>query len=136
MNRLSPIRTFGPAEGEQSFDLQEIISFVWRRWKSIASIVGATLLVGAVYLVKETPLYTASAQVLLEPRKEKAAGAEAILSEVNLDIAMLESQLAIIRSTVFLKRVAEKARLVSDPEFGSELRNARKRPKRDPSRLT
>ena len=120
MNRVSPIRTFDTTEGEQSFDLQEIISFVWRRWKSIASIVGATLLVGAVHLVKETPLYTATAQVLLEPQKEKAAGTEAILSEVNLlDFAMLESQLAIIRSTVFLKRVAEKARLLSDPEFGS-----------------
>ena len=32
---------------------------------------------------------------------------------------MIESQMAIIRSTVFLRRVVEKEHLVSDPEFGS-----------------
>ena len=119
MNRLSPIKTFSPTEGEQGFDLRQTISFAWRQWKFITVIVGTTLLVAAVYLVKQTPRYTASALVLLEPRKEKAAGAEAILSDVNLDYAMIESQLAIIRSTAFLQRVVEKARLVSDPEFGS-----------------
>ena len=37
----------------------------------------------------------------------------------RLDYAMIESQMAIIRSTVFLRRVVEKEHLVSDPEFGS-----------------
>jgi succinoglycan biosynthesis transport protein ExoP len=69
--------------------------------------------------LKETPRYTANTQVLLEPQKEKAAGAETVLSDANLDYATVENQLAIIRSTVFLRRVVEKERLVSDPEFGS-----------------
>src|SRR5262249_1854052 len=46
-------------------------------------------------------------------------GAEAILTDVNLDFAMVESQMAIIRSSVFLRRVVEKEQLVSDPEFGT-----------------
>src|SRR5262249_25386442 len=45
---------------------------------------------------------------------EKAAGPEAILTDVNLDFAMIESQMAIIRSSVFLRRVVEKENLAAD----------------------
>ena len=75
--------------------------------------------IGYVYTLRQIPLYTATAQVLLDPRKEKVAGQDAILNDSYLDYATIESQMAIIRSTVFLKRVVEKERLVSDPEFGS-----------------
>ncbi len=119
LNQLSPTSTLDITEGEPSFDLREVISFAWRQWKFVASIVSVTLVIAAVYVLKETPHYTASAQVLLEPQREKAAGTAAILSDDNLDYATVENQLAIIRSTVFLRRVVETERLVSDPEFGS-----------------
>ena len=119
LQRFSPTSALQTTEGEHGFDLREILNFLWRQWKFIAAIAGATLLVAAVLLARETPRYTASAQVLLDPRKEKVAGNEAILSDVNLDFAVIESQMAIIRSTVFMRRVVEKEGLVSDPEFGS-----------------
>lgn len=120
LNRLSPSASLDMTEGEQGFDLREILSFAWRQWKFIASIVCVTLVLAALYLLKETPRYTANALVLLEGRQEKAAGAEAILSDINLrDLGVVESQMAIIRSTVFLGRVVEKERLISDPEFGT-----------------
>jgi exopolysaccharide transport family protein len=103
----------------QGFDLREILNFLWRQWKFIGSIVGVALLVAIVSLARETPRYTASTQILLDPQKQKAAGADAVLSDVNLDFANIENQMAIIRSTTFLRRVVEKERLVSDPEFGS-----------------
>jgi succinoglycan biosynthesis transport protein ExoP len=119
LNRLSPANLVGASEAQTGFDLREIFSFVWRQWKFIAVVVAVVLLIGVVSLLRQTPLYTATAQVLLEPQREKAPGAEAILSDVNLDLAMIESQISIIRSSVFLRRVVEKERLVSDPEFGS-----------------
>jgi succinoglycan biosynthesis transport protein ExoP len=109
----------GQGEAEHSFDLQGILNFCWREWKLIAAVFVAALVVGTVYTLRQTPLYTATTEVLLDPRKEKAAGTEAIVSEGNLDYAMIESQMAIMRSTVFLRRVVEKENLVSDPEFGS-----------------
>ena len=118
LNRLTPTSAPDAVTDEQSFDLWEIISFVWREWKFIATVVGLTLLVGAIYVFKETRRYTAYADILLEPRKERAPG-ESIVSDVNLDFAIVESQMAIIRSSVFLRRVVEKERLYSDPEFGS-----------------
>ena len=118
LHRLSPAKIFDTSEVVQGFDLREILSFVWRRWKFIASVVGVTLLIGIVSLLRQTPLYTATSQVLLDPQSEKVPGPGALRPDVNLDLAMIESQMAIIRSTVFLRRVVEKERLVSDPEFG------------------
>ena len=118
LNRLSPTSTLGATEGEQGFDLREMIGFAWRQWKFIASVATVTLVIGTVTLLKETPLYTASALVLLDPPREKATGTEAIFSDMNLlDDAMIESQLSVISSTVFLRRVVEKEHLVSEPEF-------------------
>jgi succinoglycan biosynthesis transport protein ExoP len=119
LNRTSPASTYDASDVEQRFDLRENLSFVWRRWKFIAAIVGVVLLIGVVSLLRQTPLYTASSLVLLDRQREKAPGAEAILTDVNLDFAMVESQMAIIRSSVFLRRVVEKENLVADPEFGT-----------------
>ena len=107
-------------EEESGFDLREMIGFVWRQWKFITSIVVATLLIAAVYVWTATPRYTASALVLLEPQRDRIPGTDASANvDVNLDYAIVESQIAIIKSTVFLRRVVERTNLVSDPEFGS-----------------
>ena len=108
-----------PPDGEHGLDLREAIGFLWRQWIFITSILIAVLFVAAVYVFSETPRYTATALVLLEIQQELAGKQDAILSQVNLDSEMVESELAIIKSTVFLQRVVEKSGLVSDPEFGS-----------------
>ena len=118
LNRLSPTNTLDLGKVEQGLDLRDVLSFAWRQWTFIAAVVGVVLLVGTIFLLRQTPLYTATTQVLLEPRREKAPGVEAILSDFNLDLATIESQIAIIRSTVFLRRVVEKEHLATDPEFG------------------
>ena len=101
------------------FDVREAINFVWRQWKLIASVAALVTLLGALYIAKQTPLYTASTQLLLDPRKEKAAGQDVILSEIALDLPAIESQIAIIKSSALLRRVVVKERLVNDPEFGA-----------------
>ena len=119
LNRLSPTGTLEASEAEHRFDLREALSFLWRQWKFIAAVTAVVLLVGIVSVLRQTPLYTATSQVLLDRQREKAPGAEAILTDVNLDFAMVESQMAIIRSSMFLRRVVDKEQLVSDPEFGT-----------------
>jgi succinoglycan biosynthesis transport protein ExoP len=115
--RNYPIHHDLPAE-ENGFDPREMIGFVWRQWKFIIIVVIATVATAAVYNLTRTPLYTASTLVLLEPQRDRIPGTEANI-DVNLDTPVVESQLAIIKSTVFLRRVVERTNLVSDPEFGS-----------------
>ena len=53
--------------------------FLWREWKFIAAVFITVLVIGTVYTLRQIPLYTATAEVLLDPRKEKAAGTDAVL---------------------------------------------------------
>ena len=69
-------------------------------------------------LLAVTPRYTGTAQVLLDPRKEKIFGAESIIPELSLDTGNVDSQISVIESTNLLRRVVEKAKLTQDPEFG------------------
>jgi polysaccharide biosynthesis transport protein len=119
LNRISSTAGLDAGDGEHGFDLREILSFAWRQWKFILGVTGVVLVIGIISLLRQTPLYTATSQVLLDPQREKAPGTEAILSDAGLDFAVVESQMAIIRSSVFLRRVVDKERLVSDSEFGS-----------------
>ena len=96
----------------EAFDLREWVSFAWRHWKFIAAIAAIVLVVGTAYLLNQTPLYTATAQVLLDPQKDKIPGGDTIPAEVRLSLPVIDSQIAIIRSTVFLRRVVERAQLV------------------------
>jgi len=116
LNRLTTAAAYEPGETESHFDLRDVVSFAWRQWKFIATIVAVVFLIGLVSLLRQTPLYTATSQILLERQREKAPGAEAILTDVNLDFAMVESQIAVIRSSVFLRRVVEKMGLVPEAE--------------------
>src|SRR3954451_9643395 len=88
------------------------MSFAWRHWKFIVAITAIFLVIGTAYLLNQTRLYTATAQVLLDPQKEKMPGGDAMLGESRLNLAVIDSQIAIIRSTVFLRRVVERAHLV------------------------
>jgi polysaccharide biosynthesis transport protein len=115
----SPPETLHATDTGQSFDLRGALNFLWRKWKFIGSILALALLIGAVRLVTQVPLYTANTQILIDPQKEKAAGRDAILSELPLDIEAMASQMAIIQSPSLLRRVVEKEHLASDPEFGS-----------------
>jgi capsular exopolysaccharide synthesis family protein len=122
LNRLTSASVIPNAiqasEEEHGLDLREAIGFLWRQWIFISSIIGAVLFVAAIYVFSETPRYTATAQVLLEEQQETAAK-DPVLSMMRLGTDEIESELAIIKSSVFLQRVVEKLALVSDPEFGS-----------------
>src|ERR1700693_3761146 len=105
LNRLSSTNTLDAPGVEQAFDLRQVVSFAWRHWKFVASVVGVTLLIGAVSILRETPRYTASALILLEPQRQNTAAGQLVPVDVDANFSMVESQLAIIRSTVFLQRV-------------------------------
>src|SRR5690242_18412018 len=97
--------TQGIGARHEAFDLRDWVSFAWRHWKFIAAITALVLVFGTAYLLNQTPLYTATAQVLLDPQKEKMPGGDVTSAEARLSLPAVDSQIAIIRSTVFLRRV-------------------------------
>ncbi|MFZ0496041.1 MAG: polysaccharide biosynthesis tyrosine autokinase [Methylocella sp.] len=100
-------------------DLHEIVNFLWRRWKFIAGVTALAALAGMVFLARQTPVYTANAQILFDPHQTKPFGQDQVLWDLSNDYSMIENQMAIIRSVALLRHVAERERLIADPEFGS-----------------
>lgn len=103
---------------EDAIDLRQVQDFFWRRWQHILSTAGVVLAVTFLVLLTVTPRYTATTQVLLDPRKEKVFGAETIIPELNLDTGNVDSQISVIQSINLLRQVVEKERLTQDREFG------------------
>jgi succinoglycan biosynthesis transport protein ExoP len=95
---------------DRGFDLRHYLNFVWRNWLLIASVTAFSLLVGAVNLMRATPLYTASTQVLLEPGAKPPGLDNADSSRFNSysGFGYMENQIAILRSDSLLRRVAIK----------------------------
>src|SRR6516164_2448602 len=93
---------------ERRIDLRQYLNFVWRNWMFIVSVTAFILLIGAIYLMRATPLYTASTQVLLE-RHERAPGLDAAGNNIRVDdFTFVDNQLAILQSDSLLRRVAIK----------------------------
>src|SRR6516225_7850937 len=93
---------------ERPIDLRQYLNFVWRNWMFIAAVTAFILLIGAIYLMRATPLYTASTQVLLE-RHDRAPGLEAAGNDIRVeDPSFVDDQLAILQSDSLLQRVAIK----------------------------
>ena len=65
---------------ERTLDLRQYVNFVWRNWMFITSVTVVALLIGAVYLMRAIPLYTASTQVLLQ-QHQNAPGLDAGIND-------------------------------------------------------
>jgi uncharacterized protein involved in exopolysaccharide biosynthesis len=94
----------------RTFDLRQYLNFAWRNWKFIASVTAFAFLVGIINLVRATPLYTASTEVLLQ-QHEKTPGSESTNDERSDDDSYMANQLAILRSDSLLRRVVVKEQL-------------------------
>src|SRR5262245_50815493 len=95
---------------ERSLDVRQYLHFVWRHWLFIASVTALAFVIGVVYLARTTPLYTATAQVLLE-RPAKAPTDTGSNDYGFGDYSFIANQLAIIQSDPLLRRVVVKDRL-------------------------
>ncbi|MCF8475960.1 MAG: polysaccharide biosynthesis tyrosine autokinase [Pseudolabrys sp.] len=109
LNRLPVIGAANPIGGFNAIDLHDVLNFIWRQWLFIATVLAATLIVGAVLLMRQMPLYTASAEILLDSRRDKLA--DPVPTDLVVNVADVQNQMEIIRSTALLRRVVEKENL-------------------------
>jgi capsular exopolysaccharide synthesis family protein len=91
------------------------LNFLWRHWVFIAATAAVVLVVALIYLARATPLYTASTQVLLEMKGERAPGDTNSDSSILEQASIIENQLAVLKSDSLLRRVVNKERLAAPP---------------------
>jgi polysaccharide biosynthesis transport protein len=101
-------------------DLAGLFATLARRWPSILALALSGLTLAGLYLVVTPPTYTASTTVFIDPRPKKIVSEDVSQAGLGTDLALLESQVAIIRSDAVLNRVVTTLDLTADPEFAPQ----------------
>ncbi|OQW54206.1 MAG: exopolysaccharide biosynthesis protein [Proteobacteria bacterium SG_bin9] len=106
------------ADAIPTVDLRDIVRILQRRWRIIAGAVGALTLAAIVFVAAVTPLYTATATVLVDPRRANIVDvSQTVLSNFGTDDATIESQALLIQSVATLRKVVDRLKLSEDMEF-------------------
>jgi len=116
------VESFGgstPTATLGSVGFQDAIYFFRRRWQLIGKVTGVCLAIAAAFVVTAVPEFTASAQILFNPPRDKTSGPEGAISDAPLDPSAVDSQISLIRSAALLQRVVEQERLTEDPELAN-----------------
>ncbi len=104
--------------GSGTPDLRNIWLIFKRRWRILACAVIAGLAAMGLWLALTTPIYTATATVLIDPRKANAIKSDAIVSDLELDVNTIATEVSLVKSFSVSKRVADRLKLDTHPQFG------------------
>ena len=103
------------------FDVRNAIGLVRRQIWLILSTVLIIVGLAAVYVFLQTPTYTASTLILVDPRQKNALDPESQMSLLPTDNARVESEVEILKSPSTQIGAISRLELVKDPEFGVKL---------------
>jgi uncharacterized protein involved in exopolysaccharide biosynthesis len=103
--------------GDEILQPAEILSFAKRYSLAIGTCSVAGLALAGLYLGSVEPTYTASTQILIDPKTPPLLEAQSRELKVSLDTAELESQMAVLRSVTIATMVIDDLNLLEDPEF-------------------
>ena len=110
---LGPVR---PVEGPN--ELWEWLRLLNRRKALIVGCGLVAVALMALIIAQATPMYKASARIMLDTRTYKAVSTEAALSGVDtLNLGAIQSELEVIQSEFLIGRVVDKLGLANNPEF-------------------
>lgn len=99
--------------GEQ---IRLAIAFLRRRYRIIVMCLLASVILGVAFLYMATPIYTATATMMIETQKNSIAErSEAGTGPV--DAAWIESQIEILKSPTVAAYIVKQLHLADDPEF-------------------
>lgn len=111
--------------GDPTFadDLRTFVGAFTSRWRLIALVMAIALGLGVAYLWTAKPGYTSSVDIFIDPRERKMVDLDVAptgmgSSSQGADTALVESQVAILRSRSVLSTLIRREGLESDGEFG------------------
>lgn len=107
---------------EPGIDIKEIIGILKRRrWVIVSCILLITTLATLIGL-QQTPRFTATALVMIEPRENRVVNVEQVMQGLGTDSATVDTQIKVLRSRGLIERVMAGLNLFNDAEFNAALR--------------
>lgn len=115
---MTPTYDNGPGWGlPQALPVLYLISLVRRRRYLVGSVVAAGTTIALLAGLLQTPSYTATASVVIEPSWANVAASESVVSEPLTDDATIATQLSVIDSPSHAELVIDAMNLTRDQEF-------------------
>lgn len=120
--RRGEIANIDVGESSGSSELLGVLRKLWRQ-KLLILASTAILTVGGFVLINSmTPLFSATAEVLIGMQSSNAGGTQAALDKLVVDRDTIESQSHVVESRALAERVVHRLGLDQDPEFNPALR--------------
>jgi len=115
--------TFGQQEsgGSSPLDLNRLVAAFKRRLRLMIGVAAAVFLLVVLATAQMTPKYTATAEVLLDPRKEAVADMQSVVSQLPASSQAVDTEAQVIQSRSVAEKVVAKLKLDQDPEFNPEV---------------
>lgn len=111
-----------PQAAANALDWRRWILAFRRRFRLFAAVAVAIFVAAIALTLQATPLYTATASVVMDTRKERVVDTEQVLSDLPNDSAVVDTEVEILRSGQLAGRVVKALKLEEDPEFNGALR--------------
>jgi len=107
-------------------DLKAIVGMVYRRFWLILTGFLTTFSIIAYTTFTQTPLFSAQTVIQLDTQERNVIDLGAIFSGLGSTTAVIDTEVMVLESKTLLTRVAERQKLVEDPEFNPWLRPEKK----------
>lgn len=107
---------------EPAFTPGDILRIARARSGLVLGVMLLVVLAAAAILYSLPTLYTTSASVMLDPRKNNVTDISSVLSQLPTDPASLQNQIQILQSRDLAQEVIAKLKLYDDPEFNTALK--------------
>lgn len=102
--------------------LRQWLGLIFGRLPLGLGVAGAVFLAVLLLFAQQTPTYTASGSVLVQPRENLAEAQQSTAAGLPADTSAIDTQVEVLRSTALAQATVQKLKLFQDPEFNSELR--------------
>lgn len=107
---------------EPAFQMGDVVRVARERFGLIRAVAFLTVIATLAVLLWLPTLYSTSASVMLDTRKNNVADLSSVLSQLPTDPASLQNQIQILQSRDLSEEVIAKLKLYDDPEFNSALK--------------
>ena len=111
---LSRVEARTPSSAEL---LSSFVGFLRQQYLVILFAVLVTLGLGVLYLFNAKPVYTATASLIIDSRKNQLFQQQSVLGDIPIDSSSVESQVQILKSETIALAVIKDLHLQDDPEF-------------------
>jgi len=107
---------------DNAFDLRHLLTIFRRRFRLFIAVALIVLAIVVLVAFQLTPRFSATAQLIIDPRQEQVIDMNQVLSGLTPDTAVVESEVKIINSRSLAGRVVDELNLTIDPEFNADYR--------------